>query len=483
MAIRFNGLDLPSFVLVNDIHISLVPPIKQTTITISGRAGSYDFGNELGERKITIDITIEASTPTELRANLRQLATWLYYEDAKQLILLDEPDKYYLAKVTDEIELKQNISMAQGSITFWCSDPFSYAIQEKVIALNPIDETPIPITNNGNQSSSPRFHVEFTQPTTEFALVSGEEFLYFGQPLQQDTQTATQTRVTMLNDDMSSLTGWTSGVGVDGGVIAGSFATDGFRFSQSGGNYGTGSAWHGAAAVKTIATLIQDFTMEASVSLNPTANNQMGRVEVYLLDVNNAIIGKIAIKDMSINLESPQLEARAGNLASGTLFVAYRGKKEGYWKDFSGILRFSRIGNKWTCLAAIIDSNGRWIKQFTYSFVDTKNLYTAKLAGVQIHVGAYANYAVIPINRLYVTNVKIIQENVPTSTQVPYIFSTGDVLEMDCATGSIWKNGEPFFADLNPSSTFIQLPTGTSGISVLPASITNSTITFRERWL
>jgi hypothetical protein len=287
----------------------------------------------------------------------------------------------------------------------------------------------------------------------------------------------------MLNDDMSSLTGWTSGVGVDGGVIAGTFSSDGFRFFQTGGNYGTGSAWHGAAAIKTIATPIQDFTMEAAVSLNPTVNNQMGRVEVYLLDVNNVVIGKIAMKDMSVNLESPQLEARAGNLVSGKLFVAYRGKKEGYWKDFSGVLRFSRIGNKWTCLAAIIDNNGRWIKQFTYSFVDTKNLYTAKLAGIQIHVGAYANHAVIPINRLYVTHVKIIQENVPTSIQVPYIFSTGDLLEVDCATGSIWKNGEPYFVDLNPSSTFIQLPSGESGIAVLPAIVTNSTITFRERWL
>ena len=67
MAIRFNSIDIPAFVKVNDIKVSALPPVSQTTIKVNGKAGSYDFGNNLGERKIEVAVSILASSPSDFK--------------------------------------------------------------------------------------------------------------------------------------------------------------------------------------------------------------------------------------------------------------------------------------------------------------------------------------------------------------------------------------------------------------------------------
>ena len=68
--------------------------------------------------------------------------------------------------------------------------------------------------------------------------------------------------------------------------------------------------------------------------------------------------------------------------------------------------------------------------------------------------------------------------------EVPYIFKTGDILEIDNETGEVLLNCFPYYTDLNPSSKFIKFKKGENGLTVLPANITNNgEIRFVERWL
>lgn len=483
MSVRFNGVDIPSFVLVKNIKTSILPPVSQNTVKIRGRAGSYDYGNTLGDREITLDIVIEASTPAELRSRVRELATWMYYEEPKELILLDEPDKYYMAKVTGDTDLSQMLSVGEGSISFICTDPYAYSVNETVVDFNPTDDTPVPVINNGNTSTFPKFEFTFTQDSTEFGIASDDQFIYFGTPPLVELPPPQVKSVTILDDPCDSIVGWTTGSGVDNGIVTGTIESSGTFIRQSGLNYGSGPAWHGAAVVKMFPNgkQIQDFTIDVEAGFNPAKNQMVGRLEVYLLDANGNRIGKIAIKNTDTRYENPYIEARAGTAQSGKTFVNTNVKR-GYYVDFLGLLRIQRIGKVWKILVGKRNSKNQLYNVYTAQYVDTSNQYNTKVAGIQLHFGAYASYSAVLSN--YVTNIKVVEENVVIQPDAPpIIFKAGDVLEVDCSTGTILKNGEPFYSELNLASTFISLKPGTNGISIAPQITTNGKITYRERWL
>jgi len=478
-----NNVEIPSFVKVGKIKNPPHPPISLVTTDIPGRAGSYYFGQNLGERTITVPLTIAADSMADFPAKKRALMSWLFYDEPKQLVLPDEPDKYYMAKVSGETDIDKLLHVGFGTITFVCPDPIAYGVAEKTANFIPGDTNPLQVVNNGDLDAYPQLHFEFTGNTTEFGIFSADDYIYFGQAANVDTQTAVTKRTKVLDDDCSSVAGYTAGVGVDGGTVAGTLASDGTKIRAS--DYGTGNTWHGPAGVKSLGQQIQDFTVQVECGFKAGYAYQVGRLEVYLLDINNAVIAKMAIRDSSVSLDNPYLEARAGNLSTGRVFVNYTGPV-GSWKQFNGPIRLTRIGNRWEFSASRRDENGKLYKTFSYKFIDKDNLYNQKLAAIQVHFGAYGTRQAISTN--YIEQIQVWNEKTPTSTEVPYVFESGDILDIDCSTGEIIKtsngNQEEFYYAMDPGSNFIRLVRGINALSVYPSDIiTNSYLKYRERWL
>ena len=222
MAIRFNDIDIPTFVNVNSIVNSILPPISQNTVKVNGRAGVLDFGNEINPRIITVTITIIANDQMDLKTKTRELAEWLYYEEEKPLIILDELDKYYMAKITQNTDLNEILHVGQGQLSFVCTQPFAYG-QEQIFNFNPSEPIAYPFNNTGGTDTYPKMKFEFIEDTTEFAIVTDEEFLIFGKPLDLENEIAKDPNPLVLFDDMSSTIGWTSANKIDGGTILGNF--------------------------------------------------------------------------------------------------------------------------------------------------------------------------------------------------------------------------------------------------------------------
>ncbi len=338
----YNGIELPSFAKAGKIKNPPHPPISLITTAIAGRPGSYYFGQNLGEKTIEVPIIFSSSTKADLPDVKRALVDWLFYDEPKQLILPEETDKYYMAKVSGDTDLEQMMNTGWGTITFICPDPFAYGTTETT--SNFVPGNSLTVTNNGGLETYPQFHFEFTGNTTEFAIMSANEYLYFGQPASVDTQTPTTKRIKILDDDCSSVANYTAGIGVDGGVVAGTLISDGSSIKAS--DYGTGTQWHGPAGVKSLGQQIQDFSIQIEAGFKSGYSYQVGRLEVYLLDINNAVIGKIAIRDSDAGLDNPYMEARVGNSSTGRFFVNYTGPV-GNWKQFNGPIRITRIGQRW----------------------------------------------------------------------------------------------------------------------------------------
>lgn len=476
--LQFNDIDLPDFVLVNKLTNSLLPEVTQKTIKVPGRWGLYDFGNEVGVREIEMEYTIVASDSVDLRAKAREFANWLYYDEAKPLIIMEEPDKTYYAKVTGNTEVDEILRLGQGTVTFICYDPFAYG-DEKTIDLVGEEGETFTVSNEGDVEAYPTLHFEFNDSTTEFSILAGERYMYFGQPAIIDAGTPTPTRTRILHDDCSSLANWTMGSYVDGGVVDGEMISDGNAFRVS--NYGTGAAWHGPARVRMFdgGVSLQDFTVQCEIALKSGYAYQVGRIEIYLLDQNGVIFGKIALRDSTASADIPIMEARAGGLG-GKTWVNYG--TIGRWSQFNGAIRITRKGQNWEFSASRRDTSRRLYNSYTASFYDKDNQYsTPKLSGIQIHIGAYGELS--PVSTIYVEDIVVYEENTLNPvTEVPNIFEEGDTLDIDCSTGVILRNGEPFYSALDPTSQFLKLSKGDTNITVAPQIFRVGKLTFRERF-
>lgn len=481
--IKFAGKLFPSYVKVLQTKYSILPSVESKTTQVFGRGGSYDFGVEIGEREIEIDVMLIADNPHDVINKARDFATYLFYEDLQPLIILDEPDKQYMARFTGESQVAELHKTGSATLKFLCPNPYAESVQEKVVEASPVDFTPTAITNNGTAKTYPIIDLTLKQDSTSVAVISDDKFVQIGLD-DQPEKTKTTVNPVVLNDNMSSLTGWTTGVGVDGGVIAGSLATNGTYFSQASGNYGTGTGWHGGAMVRSLPRQLQNFEVRGHIGFKSSSGKQVGRVEIYLLDANNAVIGKVALADPTVTGDFPYAQARAGATTNDKNFVNSYGGRKGVFGDFTGIIQIARVNRTWTAYFAKVDSKGRHHTRLTTKWFDGESKYNGKqLAKIQVHIGSFGTHQ--PVSTMYVTNLTVYEKtvNVNTDTNVPVIFSTGDVVTIDNERAIVMKNGEPIFSELDPSSDFFSLEKGVNGLIFSPPEAVEVSVRYRERWI
>ena len=103
----------------------ILPALRKREIMISGKHGTYDFGgNTYDNRIVSVDIAYIRDTLNEFRLHARDIAAWLSQTSYKELIFDDEPDKYYLAKIYNDIGLETLYTLGEATIQFECQ-PFA----------------------------------------------------------------------------------------------------------------------------------------------------------------------------------------------------------------------------------------------------------------------------------------------------------------------------------------------------------------------
>lgn len=485
--IKFGNQALPSYVKIMDIRYSILPSIQTKTEKVYGRAGVYDFGVELGERNIECEAIIIANDPHDVIKKARQFSTWLFYKDLQPLVILDEPDKQYMARISGDTDISELARTGKTTLKFLCPDPYAESITEKTIRYTPVDYTPVNLNVGGSVETYPVIDMDIKEDTPSIALITDDKFVKLGSDDSVE-KTGVDNKPLVLSESYDTYSGYGSGIGIDGdakgsATITGSLTSNGYAVIQSGKDYGTNANdWHGGAGTKTLSRQLQDFQVTAKVKLNSILKSEVGRVEIYLFDTNNVILGKVAIVDNSQLGEFPKIEARAGERYTGTYFVNTYGKKKGTYANFDGIIQIGRQGRTWNAYFAKIDDKGKHVSTYKKSWYDTKNMWsTRKLAKIQIHVGAYGKKQ--PVFTTEIKDLKVYEKNIAVgSTQVPITFKAGDTVTIDSQRAIVYQNGEPIFTELDPSSEFFPLEVGANGL-ILSPPIADVTIRYKERWI
>ncbi|MDR1628565.1 MAG: phage tail family protein [Oscillospiraceae bacterium] len=138
-------------IALEGLIIQELPPITKpdqrvNKIEIEGKDG--DILDDLGYQ--SYDKTIKIGLCGNYDIN--KIAK--YFTGSGQIIFSNEPDKYYLAEITGQIDFERFVTFKTATVKFHCQ-PFKYLVDEPVIDMKIIDQTQVFVINQGLEASKP----------------------------------------------------------------------------------------------------------------------------------------------------------------------------------------------------------------------------------------------------------------------------------------------------------------------------------------
>lgn len=115
---KFNNQELG--VIVKKIHRSILPPIQNTRIAIPGKDGTEQIRTTKGDILLSVDIAILGTSRANYLSKAETLAKNLYFDEEKELILPDDPNRTYMAKLDGATDIEQFLMDGEGTLTFVC---------------------------------------------------------------------------------------------------------------------------------------------------------------------------------------------------------------------------------------------------------------------------------------------------------------------------------------------------------------------------
>jgi predicted phage tail component-like protein len=312
---------LSEYFYIQNIQRSILPPREISLLTVPARHGAYFTGARYGVRKIDIDLTVVADTPTAYMETLRFLAFCMDIEEPSELIISDEDDKHYFAILSGETDMVNDLmTVGKGTLSFICPDPFAYANDSKVIT--PVNRL-FTFHNEGTTTTFPKFTINFQHEATFASIISPDGVILIGNPNEPDQIVLPKTQY-MLKDAMTSTSVWANaGSSLDEGRLnAGSVVVqDSSGIGAS--SYGTGTVgskiWHGPAIRRDLSEMVKNFTVKAHLNFSSQDGNssldgdQLGRLEIYLYNQSGGKIAKLSMRDSYKNYEFNIPEIFIGN--------------------------------------------------------------------------------------------------------------------------------------------------------------------------
>lgn len=175
--LNYKGHDLSDILIVNEIGRPILPPRQLSTKEIYGRPGAFFFEKRDGPVVLPVKITLHEKTHESYRSLVRQLAAYLDADEPERMIFSDEPDKYIKGILSDESALDEIGTVGQGTLQFYCPDPYWYAIEDDVMSWGgPGTYT---LDRKGTKNSLPLIEIQGTNNGGAIHLVTDNADITF----------------------------------------------------------------------------------------------------------------------------------------------------------------------------------------------------------------------------------------------------------------------------------------------------------------
>ena len=126
----FNGHDFSEYLRVNPTR-RMNPPMTDKTKTVPGRDGAVFMRSQLEPLTIPVHVRLNVRSHghRQIAKLRRKLTAWLVTSQPEKLVLPDEPDLYYMAKLTNSAELSNLWSTGAADLEFTAYDPIAYGAE------------------------------------------------------------------------------------------------------------------------------------------------------------------------------------------------------------------------------------------------------------------------------------------------------------------------------------------------------------------
>lgn len=427
---------------------------KRNIINIPGMEGAWEDENGYQEpREITVKYKIKDKTNKGMRKRFERLNALLV--GSKKVLTFTDEDALFYASLRELEVPEEDSNDLVGNLYFICSDPLKYGPEKN----EPFTGYTKTIKNEGTANAKPIIELTAKESVT-YAMIQnnndltqlGDEtypkYTMIGRPYEVD-ETPFERYVRKYYTNANTLVGWAtaSNSDIDGGTVAGSIVSRNNRFIAD--SYGTGTNWHGPAIKTSIEQPIRDFRLSAFVGfMNQAQAAMIGRLEIYLLDVNGYAVAKMALKDTSATRAAVFAEMRAGDRETNDMIISGFPARETGWNNFSGQLRISREWddrkkeNVWSAYVALVDTSTRRHhgRRIVSEWRDGGK-YTRNVAQIVVHMGAVGTHT--PVHANSGVSSIILEEIIQEPAGIPYIAHEGDKITFDCMTRDVYLNGEP----------------------------------------
>ncbi|QCQ57801.1 distal tail protein [Bacillus phage vB_BtS_B83] len=470
-------------------------PIKRNFLNIPGSPGAKLLNTEIEARRIDVPLIVKGADIGDLQKVKEDLADWLVTKQECELIFDDEPDRTYLAVVDGSFDPEELVNRGKGIVTFVATMPYKLGkVNKHKFVREEATELTSYFENTGTEETPPLIEINVKQPATFLDVFFGEypenrDYFRLGHPLTI-MQKPAQQRERVMWDDMSNVIGWTPVKGVfDDMKGTGELKVkDGTAlYCPYYGEEGT-AGFHGGLAKKNIpGGPLQDFELEAWVHLQSRNADQMGRVEIILLDETSNMVAQINMSDLYWDAEITKAHMTLGDNAvpgSRRLLVETSGAHPNTFNQFYGRLRIARRGREWSVYVARFRDgteidDASLVERWTDSETNPNPMTARKVAQVMIAICRWDRNT--PVYTMQIDDLKIWKLNNIDTNAVPYIFDTGDKVVIDSEYGHVTINGKNAIDLKEVVSEFPLIVRGENRIDIRPTEL-DATISYRERF-
>ncbi|EJR76699.1 hypothetical protein IK7_04772 [Bacillus cereus VD156] len=458
-------------------------PLRRNFLKTPGYPGARLLSTDTETRPLPVPVGVIVPNGTNLETLKEEIAEWLITENPAELIFDITPDRTYMAVIDEDFDIDKFVDIGQGTLNFVCPMPYKLGPTKTVEFEMDGRGLIANVQNKGSVESNPIIEIEVTKPSTFLDVWNGPNYFRIGYPLKAD-QVPVERNQRVLWDEMGTTIGWTDVPKTEDMTGGGKFKSDGYRFMAEYLGEPTVKGWHGCIAKKNIPQgPLQDFIMQAYVHINSYHWDQMGRVEIGLLDENSDYVARISMSDVQWEAEQNSGFASVGNSKKpgGQVLINEHGDHPDTWTNFRGRLWLARTGNRWEAyiskfiLGTEIDDAERFVVWF-----DENNVNMNKVAQVQISISQFSNNMFC--SQMSIDDLKIWKVNMNTQDNPPYIFDVGDKVVIDTERSLVSINGKKAINLKDIFSDYPVIHKGSNKLEIMPSTVGIAKVTYRERF-
>ncbi|PFD12365.1 MULTISPECIES: distal tail protein Dit [Bacillus cereus group] len=484
----FNGKRNPNVIPLQGKKRTAWAPLDRMFLEVPHYPGGRLLRTQTKMRKILVPIALLYDSAEEAEKLKEEIADWLVTDQPCELIFDDEKDRTFLAVVDETLDLDQLVDLGEGTLTFICPMPYKLGKEQTVDFKKDVSGLVASVQNKGTVHSNPIIEIDITKPNTFLDVWFGETSLndrdYFriGMPLKT-VETPVERNQRLIWDEMATTVGWSKVSSMEDGNPIGEMKSDKYQFYCS--DFGTaGKGWHGAAVKKSIpGGPVQDFIMQAYVTCKSNKINEMGRVEIAILDENSKVLSKIAMNDLFW-----QAEQNFGTMVigydnkPGKIGLIYEsGDYPNTWNQYFGRLWIARTGNVWEAyISKFLPGTEKDDSERFARWTDEKNYHMEKAAQIQISIMQFQD--VPPVEAMSVSDLKFWKVNLNTKNTPPYIVDVGDKVVIDTENSHVTIEGKNAINIKDIFSNFPVINRGTNKLEIMPSDIGTARVKYRERF-